>query len=170
MVGVSRVEIRESTEQLKHLMHLQTSANAKERLQVLYLLKSLQAKDISTAAQLVGRNRVTVQRWMLKYEADGIESLIAPRTGQGRKAVIPEAINQALMEKLDDPNGMSSYLEIQQWLETEHQLQVKYATVHRHVRYRLGAKLKVSRPVNEFADERVQHGFHKPLLPELAYC
>lgn len=164
MVGVSRIEIRESTDQLKHLMHLQTSATAKERLQVLYLLKSLQAKDISTAAQLVGRDRTTVQRWLLKYEAHGIERLIARRTGQGRKAVIPEAINQALVEKLDEPNGISSYLEIQQWLETEHQLEVKYPTVHRHVRYRLRAKLKVPRPVNESADQREQRAFRKRLL------
>ncbi|MBD1845629.1 helix-turn-helix domain-containing protein [Cyanobacteria bacterium FACHB-63] len=163
MVGVSRIEIQESTDQLKHLMHLQTSASAKERFQVLYLLKSLQAKDISTAAQMVGRDRTTVQRWLLKYEAHGIEKLMAPRTGQGCKLVIPEAINQALVEKLDDPNGMSSYLELQQWLETEHQLQVKYPTVHRQVRYRLGAKLKVPRPVNESAVERAQRGFRKHL-------
>lgn len=168
MAGVSRIEIQESTDQLKHLMHLQTSASAKERLQVLYLLKSSQAQDISTAAQLVGRDRTTVQRWMLKYEAHGIEKLIAPPTGQGRKSVIPAAINQALVEKLDDPNGISSYGEIQQWLETEHQLQVKYPTVHRHVRYRLRAKLKVPRPVNESADECAQRGFRKRLLPDWA--
>lgn len=168
MVGVSRIEIRESTEQLKHLMHLQTSASAKERLQVLYLLKSLQAKDISTAAQLVGRDRTTVQRWMLKYEAHGIEKLIATRSGQGRKCTIPDVINQALTAKLDDPHGMSSYGEVQQWLETEHQLQVKYPTVHRHVRYRLGAKLKVSRPVNELADEREQRAFQKLLVHDSA--
>jgi hypothetical protein len=56
MVGVSKVEIRESSEHLKSLMHLQTSAMVKERIQVLYLLKSLQAKDITEAAQLVGRD------------------------------------------------------------------------------------------------------------------
>jgi transposase len=163
MVGVSRIEIRESTDQLKHLMHLQPSASAKERLQVLYLLKSLQAKDISTAAQLIGRDRTTVQRWLLKYEAHGIEKLIAPRSGQGRKSTIPADVNEALIEKLDDPNGMNSYGEIQHWLETEHQLQVKYATLHRHVRYCLGAKLKVPRPENELADERERCAFQKPL-------
>jgi transposase len=131
-------------------------------------LKSLQAKDISTVAAIVRRDRTTVQRWLLKYEAQGMEKLIAARSGQGRKAVIPEAVNQALVEKLDDPNGMSRYLEIQQWLETEHQLQVKYPTVHRHVCYRLGAKLKVPRPVNESADERDRCAFRKPLLPNWA--
>lgn len=162
MVGVSRIEIRESLDQLKHLMHSQTSASAKERVQVLYLLKSLQAKDISTAAQLVGRDRTTVQRWLLHYQAQGIEKLIAPRRGQGRKCTIPAAVDKALIEKLNDPNGMSSYGEIQHWLETHHQLVVKYATVHRHVRYRLKAKLKVPRPMNELADEGEQRAFQKP--------
>lgn len=163
MVGVSRIKIRESPDQLKQLMHLQTSTSAKERLQVLYLLQSLQATDISTAAQMVGRDRTTVQRWLLKYKAQGIEKLIAPRTGQGRKSTFSATVNQALAAKLNDSNGMSSYGEIQQWLETEHQLQVKYPTVHRHVRYRLGAKLKVPRPVHEETDEQAQRGFQKPL-------
>jgi predicted transcriptional regulator len=75
MVGVSKIEIEESREHLKTLMHLQTSAMAKERLQVLYLLKSLQAKDITEAARLVGRDRTTVQRWMQKYADGGIKSI-----------------------------------------------------------------------------------------------
>lgn len=165
MVGVSRIEIRESAEQLKHLMHLQTNAGAKERLQVLYWLKSLQAQDISTAAQLVGRDRTTVQRWLLKYEAGGIEKLIAARTGQGRKRKISATVSAALEARLQAPEGMSSYGEIQQWLEDEHQLEVKYPTVHLHVHYRLQAKLKVSRPSHEAADEGKQHGFQKRLLP-----
>lgn len=134
MVGVRRIEIRASTDQLKPLMHLQTSASARERIQVLYLLKSLQAKDVSTAAQMVGRDRTTVKRWLLQYAANGIEQLIAARTGQGRQCKIPAAVNIALEARLSDPNGMRSYGEIQQWLETEHQLQVKYPTVHQHVR------------------------------------
>jgi predicted transcriptional regulator len=58
MAGVSKIEIEESSEQLKVLMHQQTSTTAKERLQVLYLLKSLQAKDITEAARLVGRGQL----------------------------------------------------------------------------------------------------------------
>jgi len=98
MVGVSKIEIQESSEQLKTLMHQQTCAMAKERLQVLYLLKSLQAKDITEAAKLIGRDRTTVQRWLQKYQQGGIETLIAERTGQGRKRLIGAAVNQALYQ------------------------------------------------------------------------
>jgi transposase len=142
MVGVSKIEIRESSEQLKTLMHLQTEAMSKERLQVLYLLQSFQAKDITAAAVMVGRDRTTVQRWMLKYQREGIEGLITIGCSSGRPHSIPEEVNQALVAELAKREGFKSYVEIQDWLRREHELEVDYPTVHRHVRYRLGAKLK----------------------------
>lgn len=166
MVGVSQIEIKESTEQLKRLMHLQTNAAAKERLQALYLLKSLQAGSITHAAQLVGRDRTTVQRWMLKYQAQGIEMLIAPRTGQGRKRCINETVSERLDARLQERHGFHTYGDVQQWLATEHGLAVKYGTVHLHVHYRLGAKLKVPRPISVEQDAAAIALFQKPWLPD----
>lgn len=165
MAGVSKIEIQESSEYLKTLMHQQTSAMAKERLQVLYLLKSLQAKDITEAARWVGRDRTTVQRWMLKYESGGLEHLIARRTGQGRKRSIPDAVTSALESELANREGFKSYGEIQDWLQQEHDLAVRYGTVHLHVRYRLGAKLKRPRPVSVKQDEQEVLLFKKHLPP-----
>jgi len=163
-VRVSQIEIKESTDQLKHLMHLQTSAAAKERLQVLYLLKSLNAESITHAAELVGRDRTTVQRWLLKYQAQGLEKLIAPRIGQGRKRCINDSVNKHLEARLQERQGFRSYGEVQEWLKTEHGLAVKYGTVHLHMRYRLGAKLKVPRPVSIEQDAAQGVLFQKPLL------
>ena len=163
MAGVSKIEIQESSEHLKALMHVQTSAMAKERLQVLYLLKSSQATDITEAARLVGRDRTTVQRWMLKYKGGGIEKMIAERTGQGRKRTIPTQVSSALEEELAKREGFKSYGEIQDWLQREHDLEVRYGTVHLHVRYRLGAKLKHPRPVSVKQDEQAVVLFKKHL-------
>jgi hypothetical protein len=52
------------------------------------------------------------------------------------------------------------------WLEDAHQLEVKYPTICVST-YRLQAKLKVSHPSHEAADEGNQHGFQKRLLPVL---
>jgi hypothetical protein len=52
MVGLSRIEIRESCAQLKPLMHQQTRATGQARLQVLYLFKSRQAKDCGGPQEL----------------------------------------------------------------------------------------------------------------------
>lgn len=165
MVGVSKIEIHESRDQLKTLMHLQTSVLAKERLQVLYLLKSLQAKNITEAARLVGRDRVTVQRWMRKYQQGGIEELIVEHRSTGRPRSIPAEVSLALETELAQREGFTSYVEIQDWLKTEHGLEIEYGTVHLHVRYRLGAKLKEPRPVSLEQDEREVFHFKKPLPP-----
>jgi transposase len=170
MVGVSKIEIRESCAQLNTLMHQQSRAMAQERLQVLYLLKSRQAKDITTAAQLIGRDRTTVQRWLQKYQQGGISQLIAARTGQGRKRVINASVNQALEAELAKPSGFKSDGAIQDWLQREHGLAVRYGTVHLQVRDRLGAKLKVPRPRSAKQDAGAVRQFKKPSRPDSACC
>ena len=54
MAGVYKLEISESEEELKEMLRKQKTASDKERVQVLYLLKSKQAETIQNAAQLVG--------------------------------------------------------------------------------------------------------------------
>lgn len=154
MVGVCTVDIAESRETLKELMRCQTEPSNLERLQVLYLLKTHQAEGVTHAAALIGRDRTTVQRWVGKYRRGGLEQLLAPPQGQGRKSQIPQAVSDALQVRLQQAeHGFTSYGEIQQWLATEHGVQASYAVVHQHVRYRLKAKLKVPRPASVEQDE-----------------
>lgn len=61
MAGVYQLEITESEAQLKQLLRQQKTASAKERVQLLYWLKSEQAETVQAAAQLLGRHRVTAQ-------------------------------------------------------------------------------------------------------------
>jgi hypothetical protein len=64
MAAVYKLEIAESVEDLKQLLRSQKSASDKERIQLLYLLKSEQAQTVQVAAELLGRHRVTVQEWL----------------------------------------------------------------------------------------------------------
>ena len=61
MAGVYKLEITESDEELKEMLGKQKTASDKERVQVLYLLKSKQAPTVQAASKLIGRNRSTVQ-------------------------------------------------------------------------------------------------------------
>lgn len=63
MAGVYKLEIKESEAELKQLLGGQRTAQGKERVQLLYLLKTAQAKTVQEAAQLLGRHRVTLQEW-----------------------------------------------------------------------------------------------------------
>lgn len=85
MAGVRRVVIEEGVEDLKVLMRQQTQLGNKERIQLLYLLKSGQAQTITQASDILGRGRATLQRWLVKYQAGGISGLLErhlpPRAG-----------------------------------------------------------------------------------------
>jgi transposase len=152
MVGVSRVVIEESAEELKALMHQQSVAWCQERIQLLYWLKSGQAESVTEAAELLGRGRITLQRWLKKYEKDGIEGILTKEKPPGPACQIPQAAQVALQERLATPMGFGSYDEIQDWLKTEYQHEISYNGIHRHVHYRLGAKLKQPRPVSTEQD------------------
>ena len=119
MAGIYKLEIQESEADLKQLLREQKVAFAKERVQLLYLLKTSQAKTVQQAAQMLGRNRVTVQEWLQRYRQGGLEQ---------------------------QPQGFESYGAICQWLETNLGMQAPYKTVHQLVHYRLNASPKIARP------------------------
>ncbi len=62
MSGVLKIEIQESLDSLKKLFSKQKTGKSKERLQVLYWLKSGQAKTVDELASLSGHHRTTVSR------------------------------------------------------------------------------------------------------------
>jgi len=148
MSGVYKLEIQESAEELQKLMHRQQKTQARERIQVLYLLKTQQARTVTQAAQLIGRHRVTVQDWLSLYRQGGLQALIAIKPRPGRRATIPPWAVDALEKKLQQPEGFQSYQHIQQWLATTLGVEASYFVVYQLVRYKLKAKLKVPRPRN----------------------
>lgn len=148
MAGVYKLDISESVEELKVLLRRQTSASDKERVQLLYLLKSEQAKTVQAAAKLLGRHRVTVQRWLRLYDQGGLASLLSHKPRLGRQPSIPQWAQDALNKRLQQEDGFNSYGEICQWLESDLGIISPYKTVHQLVHYRLGASPKVARPVS----------------------
>lgn len=147
MVGVTNIQITQSKTELEELLQKSHNLRDKERLQVLYLLKSRQLK-VQEVAQVVGKHRGTIHRWLSKYSQGGIDALLSFKYSPGRKSKLPLWAIKALEKQLQQPQGFKSYRQIQQWLDESLGLEVQYATVHRIVRYRLQAKLKVPRTTN----------------------
>jgi len=161
MSGVLKIEIAESVETLKELLTQQKKAKWQQRVQVLYWLKTKQAETVEHLAILVGRHRTTVSRWLSEYRAGGLSQLLNIQSSPGRTREIPPAVEARLREELKDPQGFSSYKEIQVWLKAICDLDVGYTVVHKLVRYRLQAKLKVPRPVHTKQKEGVVEEFKK---------
>ncbi|MSV01166.1 helix-turn-helix domain-containing protein, partial [Staphylococcus aureus] len=116
MCGVVKIDITESVETLKTLLIQQKTAFGKERIQALYLLKSRQAETVQHLAVILGRNRVTVQRWLRQYRVGGLPKLLEVRKSKGRPMVIPKQAIACLEKELKDPEGFCSYGEVQTWL------------------------------------------------------
>lgn len=157
MAGVYKLDIIESEEELKHLLRIQKTASAKERIQLLYLLKSKQASTVDSASSLLGRHRVTVQTWLKRYRQGGLDALLERKVAPGRQHSIPQWAQDALRKRLNEREGFNSYGEICQWLQTQLGISAPYKTVHQLVHYRLGASPKVARPQSvDNTDERVE--------------
>ena len=161
MSGVLKIEIVESEATLKKLLTQQKSAKTVERVQVLYWLKTNQANSVGHLAAMLGRHRTTVSRWLSKYRREGLKALLTIESSPGRSAIIPPLAIALLKQELADPEGFSSYGEIQTWLETVCEVKASYKVVHDTVRYRLKAKLKVPRPVHIKQEKGAIENFKK---------
>jgi len=157
MAGVYKLDITETATDLKHLLGAQKTATDKERIQLLYLLKTEQAQTVQAAAALLGRHRVTVQKWLSRYRSGGLEALLEHKPHPGRQPSIPEWAQTALNKRLHQSEGFNSYGEIVGWLESHLGIRAPYKTVHQLVHYRLKASPKVARPQSVAnTEERVE--------------
>ena len=116
------------------------------------MLKSEQASTIQQAAKLLGRHRVTVQKWAKRYRDGQLEELLSHKPRVGSKSTLPTWAEAALRERLEHPDGFESYGAIQQWLATQLGIVAPYKTVHKWVYYRLKASPKVPRPQSDKQD------------------
>lgn len=163
MAGVYKITISESEAELKKLLITQKTGVNKERIQLLYLLKTEQVATVTAAAKIIGRNRVTAQDWMSKYRAGGIKRLLARKTSSGRPKIVPNWAEKTLAKQLEENKGFNSYQEIQEWLSINLGMEVKYKTLYKLVHDRLKASPKVARPVSKLQSSAQKEAYKKTL-------
>ena len=162
MSGVVKIEISESPQTLKKLLKNARSPQEKEKIQTIYWLKTHTVETVKQIAIMLGRNRVTIQKWLRKYRTGGLNLLLQPKTNLGgRPTSIPPDVIDKLKEELKNPEGFESYGEIQLWLKTCFDIDVAYRTVHQLVRYKLKSKLKVPRPLHIKQNKQSKETFKK---------
>jgi len=133
-----------------------------EKLQMLWWIQSGQVSEQQEISKRLGRNTSTITRWLQSYRQAGLAALLQVKTAPGATRKMSDAVIAALQQRLASEEGFSSYTAIVEWLKPEHGQTVKYSTVYQWVRYRLGAKLKVSRPQSYKQDEEAVAASKKP--------
>ncbi|WP_427160281.1 helix-turn-helix domain-containing protein [Aliinostoc sp. HNIBRCY26] len=156
-----KIEIVESEEELKKRLQTASEGSQKEKLQMLWWLKSGQVKEQQEIGKRLARDTSTVTRWLQRYRGGGLSELLAVKKAPGAKRKITEEAIASLKQELETGEGFSSYRAIVEWLKLKHGLDIEYGTVYDWVRYRLGAKLKVPRPQSYQQDEKLRAEFKK---------
>jgi transposase len=154
-------EISETAEELLDMMKNEKKARFRDRLRMLWFLKTGEAETIMRAAELCGVSRLTAAEWFRRYETGGIPELLLLKTVPGRKRKIFGEVEESLKERLSQPEGFASYDEARIWILENHGLDIKYKTVHKTIRYRLKSKLKTPRPSHMKKDEDEEKEFKK---------
>ena len=161
MSGKIKIEIIESETLLLELLKSEKNTKNQEKLQVLYWLKTKQVERVGHIAGLLGHHQTTISRWLSLYRNGGLEALLRRKEGSGKKGIISNNAIPKLKEELEDSEGFLSYKEIQKWLKLFYDHEISYSAVHKLVRYKLKAKLKVPRPVNIKQKKGVKEEFKK---------
>ncbi|WP_108935688.1 helix-turn-helix domain-containing protein [Microcystis sp. 0824] len=78
------------------MLRQEKTGSVKERIQVLYLLKTKKAKTVTEAAEMLRRNRVTAQDWLGKYRQGRLEKLLSKKVSTGRTRKVPQWAEKAL--------------------------------------------------------------------------
>lgn len=164
------LEISESAEYLSKSLSKARTSVEKERLLLLWWIKTGQVTQHQQLSQRLGRDGSTVTRWLQKYRLGGLGKLLEVKTSPGATPKITLEMRSRLEEKLEFPQGFGSYGEIVEWLKQEFRVEVKYKTVYRLVRYQLQAKLKIPRPVSTQQDEQAVSLFKKTFPTLLSPC
>lgn len=139
--------IKESPEELKELLVHERSAKRRNRLHLLFLIQTGQVKNREEAAIRLVVHRNSVWAWLEAYKAGGLEQML--RVGKTGPKPVQKSLSPAVFDALEEQvqnEGFSGYTHAQEWLRTQFGCEVPYSTVHKLIRYRLGAKLKRARP------------------------
>ena len=102
-------KIQESVSELQDMLKTENRTRQRQRIQMLYLLRSKQANTRKQAAQMLAVNRMTIGRWLTSYEEEGLSGLLSIKTKPNRELSIPSCVLHQLEHELEKPEGFSSY-------------------------------------------------------------
>jgi len=136
------VDVKESIQDLERFIKDERSHNRKERLQILLLFKSGNARTLQKLAQCVGKSESTIKRWLVLYRQGGLEKLLTIKKRGGKEAILSPEMLMSLEKRLYETPYFNSYGQVQHWIQKELEIDISYKTTHKSVRYRLGVDLK----------------------------
>ena len=85
-----KIEIVEREEELKKRLQTASEGSQKEKLQMLWWIKSGQVKEQQDIGKRLARDTSTVTRWLQRYRKGGLYGLLSVKKAPGAKRKINE--------------------------------------------------------------------------------
>ena len=161
MAKALNVVVKESVKELKSIQKQKPSYYS--RIQMLLLIKegTFITKDALSEALQVSTQSVHI--WRTKYNAGGMELLLEDKRG-GKPAQITAPIHELLSARLNSSKGgFKSFVEIQQWLQENFGIEMKYQALNKYIKRKFGARPKVARKSHIDKDENAAALFKKTI-------
>ena len=139
-----QVPVKESVSELR--LYQKRFPSKFKALQMLIIILQQGSLSKYKLASLLGSGHSSVLIWRRIYLKGGIEALLIENRGGFKKGKITASTEKKLARRLNNPKeGFRSFIEIQQWLLTELNIDMGYHAVNKYVKRKYGARLKVSR-------------------------
>lgn len=152
-------------EQCRELLKTTQSGGSKERLIALKMGFD-PARSLDEIAEVVGRDRSTVQRWFQRFRKGGFEALLNPPKRTGRPSRCDRTVQDYLKTGLSQGNW-NTLVQAQEDLKEHFGQSFNYQTLWRWVKKCTGV-LRVPRPVHEKRDSQKAQTFKEAFFKMLS--
>lgn len=142
--------IQESVSELDRLQKTLSRKRHYQRVRMLWLIATGQAKTRLELGELLGTRSMTVGKWLTRYQETGLEGLLSDQA-TGIPVGTVHFMSQEALEALETQlhgEGFDSYVQAQRWLKDTLDVEVEYDSLRQLIKRRFGGKLKVPRPVH----------------------
>ena len=125
------------------------------------VVKNRASTAASRISESFGERQIYDNQVVTKVSTCGLSELLLVKKAPGPEPHLTGDVLEGLKERLATGVPFKSYGEIVEWLKSEYNLFLTYATVYAWVHYRLQAKLKVPRPQSALQDVEAVELFKK---------
>jgi len=162
MARISKLRVSESVQELKILLRKESYFKNIPRLQALINIKENKFRTREELGDHLGVKRRTIEKWLSDYRLGGLDKMMLSGKRNRKSSMITEEIHKGLEQKvMDREQGFSSYVEAQNWIALEYDVELKYNTVREHLIRHFKTKIKSPRKSHVNKDNKAVETFLK---------
>jgi len=165
-MGRTRKKIDMLGEAPKLLERLKTQKPGWQRERMIALKLVLAGEATQATADTLGRSQATIQSWINKFRAGGLEGLLDKRKGNGPQSRLTPEMEAAMIEELKKGHWRTAR-DAWNWLKENFEVgDLKEPTIYKYLG-KCEGRLKATRPCNPKKDQAAEDEFRVTLANKM---